>query len=138
MEQATCHGMMGRSTRTCAVMSRPRTSLICMTALSLLLAAAAAVAQPRAERGPDPFRPHAVEGAFALVDTGSDKMTVLNRRLAARRFAPFSTFEIPNTGKTGLGWQDGRAIGWLVGSVEHRGRGSGSTRCSCAADRPIA
>jgi len=68
-----------------------------MTALSLLLAAATAVAQPRGEREPDPFRAHAVEGAFALLDTGSGEMTVLNRRLAARRFAPFSTFKIPNT-----------------------------------------
>jgi beta-lactamase class D len=45
----------------------------------------------------DPFAALGVQGAFALLDTASGKLTVMNRRLAGRRFFPCSTFKIANT-----------------------------------------
>jgi len=64
-----------------------------VAALLLLVCAGGA----NADRPDDPFRARGVEGAFALLETASGKLTVVNRRLARRRFFPCSTFKIANT-----------------------------------------
>jgi beta-lactamase class D len=66
--------------------------------LVLVMTTALAAAAPGSRQASsDPFRARGVEGAFALLDTGTGKLTVQNRSLAGRRFIPCSTFKIPNT-----------------------------------------
>jgi beta-lactamase class D len=43
------------------------------------------------------FREAGVEGAFVLLDVGSNRLTIANQELAERRFVPCSTFKIPHT-----------------------------------------
>jgi beta-lactamase class D len=65
----------------------------------LVLGAVAASAQSVVER-PDldaVFKAQDASGTFVLLDVAADRMTVVNRARAERRYLPASTFKIPNS-----------------------------------------
>lgn len=68
--------------------------------LLLLILALPAASAPTVQERPDletAFRAHGVEGTFVLYDVSADRLTVVNRSRAERRFRPASTFKIVNT-----------------------------------------
>lgn len=81
---------------------------VLLTALPLLLASAVQAAEWRDSPAVGAvFRSADLHGTFVLYDVAADRYTVHDRERARTRFAPASTFKIPNT-----------LIGLTVGSVK--------------------